>query len=230
MFDNTYTNVALMKPTTSSATGAAFSASMGVDGVIDYDDYSTTTNLGQGNLMSSAACDGSAWWQVDLGGIYNISAIMVWNNEPLTLCTSNTCAAAQVLAGATLSLLNYAGTGVLNVTGLSGIGVETIFAPKTYPPTATATSSATATPTPSSTPSVTPSPSSSVSFGDSPTSTMTQTPSPSVTPSATQTQTPTPSPLSTWPYMARIATSGTGQCLNFVEVRREVAGRNARGS
>ena len=244
VFDTTYTNVALMKPTSSSTQASGYTSSMGVNGVITYDAYTGAT--ASGDLVSSSACDGTAWWQVDLGGIYNISAIMVWNAEPLALCPENNgyttpgnmCASAQQLAGATLQLINYYGDGVINSTTLAGMGVQTIFSPFTYVPTPsvtpTTTASTTSTQTPTTTttstssPSQTASSSASISSGATPTQTSTQTGSSSVTASASAThtvtpthtasQTASPTPPSIQPITARITTSGTGQCLNFVEV------------
>ena len=207
VFDLTYTNVALLKTTRSSTLSTGSTSQMGVDGVIDYD------NVSPGNLLSSSACDGSAWWEVDLGALYEIAAIMIWNYEPQSLCSSNSCAAAQALAGASLSLLNFAGDGVINVTKLNGNGIETIFAPILYAPTISLTSTMTNTPSPSA----------SISYGETPSHTNTQTASPSETPSNSATATPSLTPLSYLPVSARISTTGVGQCLNFVEVSRHIA-------
>ena len=245
VFDASYTNVALQKPATSSTLQSSFTAAMGVDGIIDYDNYVGTTPVG--NLVSSSACDGSAWWQVDLGGIYNISAIMVFNNEPQAACpeaagytnSGNMCTMAQQLAGAQLQLLNFAGNGVIFNITLSGIGIQTIFSPATYAPTPSATppstpsssstSTAASTKTSTSSASITASSSASNSAGSTPTVTSSQTPSSSLTASSTLTASNTPSqsasptqtqtPPSVEPLVARITTSGTGQCLNFIEVR-----------
>ena len=80
VFDKSYTNVALNKATTSSGqfTGdaVAYSADNGVNGIIQMDGVSGAT---VGDLTYMSACDGSAWWQVDLGGIYNISRVVLFN-------------------------------------------------------------------------------------------------------------------------------------------------------
>ena len=76
VLDTTYTNVALLKPATASpqnTSSSVFSAASGNNGVIDFD------NVTSGDMVYSAACDGSAWWQVDLGGIFNLSTVIVFN-------------------------------------------------------------------------------------------------------------------------------------------------------
>lgn len=82
VFDDTYTNVALLKATTSSGqyTGDAiqYSSANGVNGVIQMDGLTGTS---VGDLTYMSRCDGSAWWQVDLGGIYNISRVMLFNRK-----------------------------------------------------------------------------------------------------------------------------------------------------
>ena len=82
--DNTLTNVALYKPTTQAADGAALAsftdpnlgftsfASYGTDGVIDMD------NLGGGNMVN-LPCDGTGTWMVDLGGVYNLTRVIFFN-------------------------------------------------------------------------------------------------------------------------------------------------------
>ena len=43
-----------------------------VSSIIDFDGQNGTN-------MVSLPCDGSGWWQVDLGGVYNLSSVMVFN-------------------------------------------------------------------------------------------------------------------------------------------------------
>jgi hypothetical protein len=40
-----------------------------VNGVVTMD------NVTAGDMSYSSACDGSGWWQVDLGGVYNLSKV-----------------------------------------------------------------------------------------------------------------------------------------------------------
>jgi hypothetical protein len=79
VLDTTMTNVALQKSATSSAlvTGdsTAYTAAMGCNGVIDFDNPSSGDMVSSANYLNA----GDAWWQVDLGGVYNISSIVVWN-------------------------------------------------------------------------------------------------------------------------------------------------------
>ena len=67
-FDNTWTNVAFIKPTTCTqqytSANVNFFCSMGNDGIIDFD-------AGNGNLVASL--NGNLeWWAVDLGAMYNV--------------------------------------------------------------------------------------------------------------------------------------------------------------
>ena len=78
MFDTTYTNVALMKSTTSSLQNSKTTSAMAVNGIIDFD------NVTSGDMTFDALCNGQGWWQVDLGGIYNLTTIMLWNRYPWT--------------------------------------------------------------------------------------------------------------------------------------------------
>lgn len=85
VLDSTYTNVALYKPTIQSNTsfnggyfdpsfgGFTSFSSYGTDGIIDMD--------GPAGNMVNLGCSGNAWWQVDLGGVYNISRIVFFNRE-----------------------------------------------------------------------------------------------------------------------------------------------------
>ena len=88
VLDNTLTNVALFKPTSQGSAvgtiagyrdpyGFTSYAAYGVDGIIDMD------NATAGNLVN-LPCDGSAWWAVDLGGVYNIARLVLFNRFPLT--------------------------------------------------------------------------------------------------------------------------------------------------
>jgi hypothetical protein len=74
VFDDTWTNVALLKPATASAQqDATTNAAMGNDGVLTMDAGVT------GNQVQSAGLGSGGWWQVDLGGVYDISGIIFWN-------------------------------------------------------------------------------------------------------------------------------------------------------
>ena len=120
VFDRTYANVALLKSTTSSALTASSTSAMGVNNVIDFDNTSPSSDM-----VSTSACDGSGWWSVDLGGIYNLSSIVLFNNFPLTAANLTIGAAYGArLSGATVSLLN-AGKAVVGTWTLNGTMVQT---------------------------------------------------------------------------------------------------------
>ncbi|HBL77296.1 MAG: hypothetical protein A2W90_22000 [Bacteroidetes bacterium GWF2_42_66] len=65
------TNVALNKTATQSSTAYSGVASRGVDG--------NTSGLWANNFVTHTNSDMNAWWEVDLGQVYNISSIQVWN-------------------------------------------------------------------------------------------------------------------------------------------------------
>ena len=73
VFDDTYTNVALGKETNGSAQNTLdtvqYTTGMAVNGIIAMD---TPTSS---DMTSSAACDGTGWWSVDLGGVYNLTKV-----------------------------------------------------------------------------------------------------------------------------------------------------------
>jgi len=222
VFDTTYANVALLKSTTSSSLASGSSSAMAVDAVIDFDNTASGSNL-----FASSSCSGAGWWQVDLGAIYNISTVVVFNNFPLTFGNSSLGASmGAALSGATLSFLNQGGA-VVGLQVLSGGMIQTYAVP-TFAPTPTSTStssptmSITTSITASFTSSITATPSASITFGISPsvTASVTASPSPSatVTPTITATPTATSSPLSPNPVRARIMTNGTSQCLSFAEL------------
>ena len=220
-FDKTQTNVARGRPTTSSALAGTSTSAMGVDGIIDFDNVAASSNL-----VSSAACDGSAWWMVDLGGIYNLSSVIIWNYYPVTSVVSVGQGFANRMVGAQLQALNYNGD-VINVTTLNGGAVQTIrlatYAPTpshtpsnspspSITPTPTVTTSGTPSLTASNTPSNSATATASISFGTTPSNT------PSNSPTMTATPTGTASPLSAYPVRAVLSTSGAGQCLEFAEL------------
>ena len=120
IFEATYVNVALLRSTSSSTLTQGSTSAMGVNSVIDFDNTSPTSDM-----VSTAACDGSGWWQVDLGGIYNLTSIIVFNNYPFT--SSNLTVGAVLGAqmnGATLQLLN-AGNAVVGTHIMNGTMVQT---------------------------------------------------------------------------------------------------------
>ena len=176
MFDITQTNVALLKPVTSSlssgiytdATGAQYTPSMGNDHNIDMDNAT-------GN-MANFPCDGSGWWQVDLGGVYNLSSIIFWNNYPFNLVsgTGNALLGANAI-GAEVSYLNNYGL-ALGYAVLNGSAIQRIPVVINKP-----TPSITASPSGTASSSYTPSASSTASISASTTA------SPSVTPTNTAT-------------------------------------------
>ena len=113
LFDNNMTNVAFFKNATMS-TGATFTDSngvytpaMGVDSLIDMD------NIG-GNMVS-LPCDGSGWWQVDLGGVVNLTKMVFFNHFPGP-ASSNGATLGAAASGATVSFYNAFGSQVGNLT------------------------------------------------------------------------------------------------------------------
>ena len=194
VLDTTFTNVAMLKPTTSTTQNGTYLSSMGNNGVIDMD------NLAAGDMTYSLACDGTAWWMVDLGGIFNISTVMLFNRFPYTSTTTIGSGIGARMAGATLLLLNWNGDAVGNYT-LTGNMIQTFIVP-TYAPTPSITSSQ----TPSQT--------------STTTATQTQTISPTASLGSSHTATPsaTMTPLSPNPNKLRINWVGTTVQFNMVEV------------
>ena len=211
-FDNTWTNVALNKPTIMGSGGYTFAAygdpvyfftslsSMGTDGVVDMDNLA-------GNMVN-LPCDGTSWWQVDLGGVYALTRLVFWNRYPYI--TGNTPLGTTYGANAVGAVVTY-----LNANG-NAIGSRTLTGDvvQSFPVVLVAPS---VTPTSVSTPSMTPSTSMSAAktlpFGTSPSTSPSQAASPSIaaTPSLT------PSPYS--PYTSKIEISlTTANYLNFVEL------------
>ena len=146
VFDSSATNVALLQRANGSAAvpyhpigpaapqfgpaGVILSSSTptkGVNGLIDFDDPSGAA----GDGYFSVDCDGSAWWQVDLGGVANISAIVLWNYYPN----------GGAMNGAVLSLLNAYGS-IVSATVLNAGNVQTIF-PVIFAPSQSASPSVT---------------------------------------------------------------------------------------
>ena len=221
VFDTNFVNVALMKPTSSSGqlTGdpTAYASSMAVNGVIDFD------NSASGDMTCSNSSAG-AWWQVDLGGAYNVSSIMLFNRYLPSGSTQN-----NRLATYTVSFLNAGGVTV-GMQALNGNAVQN-YTVSLFPPTpsssvtASNTASNTASPTvstsltasltPSNTASVSRSPtqtgSASISYGTSPTQTATATVSntATLTASVTATASATGSITSSWTPSATASPTAT---------------------
>ena len=169
-FDTSYTNVALYKPVTGSqssytdAAGIQYTLSMGNDNIIDMDNAT-------GNMVNFP-CDGSGWWQVDLGGVYQLTRLIFFNRYPGVYGVGGT-GFGLAAGGAQVTYMNYYGSFVgsytLGTSQIQSIAVVTV--PPT--PTITATPSSTATP------------SNSATASGSASESTTGTPSPSVTPSNT---------------------------------------------
>ena len=185
----------MKQPVNASTQASSYQASMANNGIIDFD------NVTSGDMTFSLACDGSAFWQVDLGGVFNISRVMIWNRYPWSQANTTVGVALGArLRGASVQLLNYFGWPVGNYT-LNAQMVQTMLIP-TYLPSPTQTSTQTPSSTSTTTATNTPSLTSTHSLGSSPSSTLT----PSVT------------PLSPYPYAARLVCTGTGETFNFVEL------------
>jgi len=183
--DSTYTNVALMKPTTGSDQLPGFSNAMAVNGNMSFD-------AREGDMTFAASCNGSAWWQVDLGGVYNLTRVIIFNRGYVINSATNTVLTSR-LAGAVLQYLNYYGEVIASAT-LSAFAVQTVSIAMAGP-TPTITAAATTTPSNAATPSITSSPSNTVSLGASVSSTATMTASGTAAPTASVSTTPSPTGL-----------------------------------
>jgi hypothetical protein len=207
VLDDTLTNVALLKAVNASAQTTGAAAANGNDGVIQYDDATTSY------LTQDAACDGSGWWQVDLGGVYNVSTLLLWNRYfPATVPT-----VASRMQNATVTLLNDYGAAVGNVV-LSGNAVQTVSV-SLYAPSPSSTPTNTASGTSSSTGS----PSATLSPGATASGTMTSTPSssrsPTPTASPSQTASASATPPSAYPYQALLQTVNSNPLNFYVSAR-----------
>jgi beta-galactosidase len=77
--DNVSENLALKKPATQSSISYGGIPERAVDG--------NTNGLWQNASVIHTYPDANAWWEVDLGGVYNISTIQIWNRTN-TCCNS----------------------------------------------------------------------------------------------------------------------------------------------
>ena len=135
VLDATLTNVALYKPTMMGGEGSQLNfytdplagfvsyPSYGTDGIIDQDGP-------QGNMVN-LPCDGTGWWTVDLGGVYNVVKVIYFNRYPLTAPTTVGQALGAQANGATLTYLNAYGVSVGSYT-LTGDMIQSI--PFSNPP------------------------------------------------------------------------------------------------
>jgi hypothetical protein len=217
-FDDVFNNVCAGKTTFNVAqyyndigAGGFYYPSSGVNMVLG--DLDAT----YGDLTCSAVGGPSALWGVDLGGVYNIRQVVVFNRGP--------AANAARLNNSTLRLLNAFNATVGQVT-LSNRMVQS-YPVTLFPPTATQTPSQTPTPTATPTgsgtgsPSQTAVPTASLSPGAAPsvTPSSSSTGSNTATPSGTPpvTPSPTPSPLSPLASVVRIQLYQPIN-LNFIEM------------
>ena len=164
--------------------------------------------------MVNSPCDGTGSWQVDLGGVYNLTRLVFWNRYPYV--STNTSAGGPIGAnanGAILTYLNGFGywVGQVTLTGGAIQSIPVVLSPPSQTPTSTQTST--------STPSQSASSSATLSLGATPSGTGTPTQTPTTTTTTTPTGTPTPSaPLLPYTYAVTVSTVATSQILNFVEV------------
>lgn len=176
--------MALNKPVTGSyqylgdAPAGIYFLSYGNNGIINMD-------ADQTDLTHSNAVGG--YWQVDLGGVYNIRHCVFWNRA----------AAATRSVGATISMLNWYGWPVGRIT-LDARNVQsrpiTLFLPSSTPVgTGTATGTPTNTASASTSKTQTPIETQSLSPGAQPSATASGTATPPSTPSTTGSLTATPS-------------------------------------
>ena len=176
--------------------------------------------------MVNTPCDGSGWWAVDLGGVYNLKQIIFWNRYPFVSAnTTQGWAMGQSAVGATIKYLNYFGNSVgsyvLGNPTSAGQGnpdmmivsIPVVLTPFSPSPASTVSTTPAATGTAST--------SATISSGATPSQTNTMTPTssqtPSNTPSSSQSPTSAPTPYSPYPNRVQIGTTATN-VLNFVEV------------
>lgn len=205
VLDSNWTNVALGKPVIGSlqtnADGVgAYSLEMGNDGEFSFD-----SNFG--NMVNTAVCDGAGFWRVDLGGIYDLTRVVVFNRYSVV----NT-ALSTALSGATVRYLNFYGVQIGSTT-LTANAVQTLI-PALVPPspspsntpswTATVTNTPTLTGTATGSLTSTMTGTASMSFGASQSPTVTVTPTLTGTATVTPTATQTGTPLSQLPFRVRI--------------------------
>jgi hypothetical protein len=192
-FDDVFNNVCAGKPTFGSpqfagdiSVGGIYSSSSAVNMAIG------DLDAAQGDLTHSLNAGPTAVWGVDLGGVYNVRRLVLWNRGG---------ANAVRLAGATLRLLNAFNSTVGQIT-LTDRMVQS-YAVTLFPPSATPTGTptATGTPTPSPTgtgsPSQTASASGTLSPGAAPSVTASSSATASNTATSTRTPPATPSPTGT---------------------------------
>ena len=172
--------MALLKNTTSSTLyNSAYPSSSIVDGVINFDQAA-------GNIFHSL-CDGTGWVQVDLGGVYNVVNVIVWNRY----ATGDATGLAAKLSGATVEYRNWYGD-LIGTSTLNSYAVQTLNV-TLYPPTPTRSATATSSITPSS----------SVTATTTGTATISTGASSSASPSATASASLTPTPSATFVAMPR---------------------------
>lgn len=147
-FDQSMTNVALLKPVTGSPqistdASAIYRASFGNDGIIDLCIEPCFSNMVQSQAVTPN------FWQVDLGGVFNLSTLLLFNRGGPTV--------GPRMTNSQVRFYNFYGVQVGQLA-LGGSYVQRYDAQRfMYAPT----SSPTGTPSPSGTPSSSETPSSS---------------------------------------------------------------------
>lgn len=229
VLDNNLVNVALGKTVTTnseSTTGNFTSADM-VNGVVNGDTEAETEGFISAGECSGAP--GSLYAEVDLGGLYNVSRVILLNR-----LTSVDGTVVFNMVGATVTVLDFyrntlasfalpATPAAAATFVLPALGFQTATATNslTASASATATNTASVTSSPTSTRSVggTPAPtssgSSSVSGSPSPTATSTS------SPSATRSSTATPTVGWDLPLSARLAATASGADVQAAELLSE---------
>jgi hypothetical protein len=217
-FDDTFNNVCAGKPTFGSSqyagdigAGGFYYSASGVNMAIG------DLDAGQGDLTHSINAGPTANWGVDLGGVYNVRRLVLWNRGAL--------ATAARLSGATLRLLNAFNATVGQIT-LTDRMVQsyavTLFPPTTTPtPTQTPSGTATSTGSPTGSPSQTATGTATLSPGAAASSTASSsfTASNTGTSSRTPSTTPTPSGTTLSPQAGSVRiTVSQNINLNFIEM------------
>lgn len=140
-----------------------------------------------GEQFVAGSCDGTGFWQVDLGGVYDLHRVVVFNRLSLVGSVATTTFTGW-MAGATIQFLNFFGDQI-GLQTLNATAAQHVL-PIIQSPTPSQTASGTGTSSTSPSRTDTSSPSASISFGASPSQTPTASVTPSITPSSTPTQTP----------------------------------------
>lgn len=161
--------------------------------------------------MTHAAAVGTGWWQVDLGGLYTLNKIVMFNRGESTTV-------ANRLVGARVQILNDYGSTIANYVLGSGL-IQVLDATLTYAPTPTPTGTRTQTATASNTATNSASPSQTASSTATLSSGGTSSVTASASITAASTATPTRTSDSVFPSSVRVDhTLRSSNCFHLAEL------------